>query len=236
MAKTDKPAKKGRLRQLAAAYSMTKEYDRRIGVILLGVFLVVVAIFIGLGFVLGHPILVGVFGVTFGVLVALIVFGRRAERAAYGQVEGRPGAAGAALGMLRRGWTVQQAVAFTKNQDIVHRVVGRPGIVLIGEGNPARVRNLLGVEKRKHARFAGEAPIYDIIAGDGTEDSVEVKKLARHIMKLPKNLSPGDVTELMQRLKALDASRPAAPLPRGPVPQSAKAARQMLRGKFNTPR
>jgi hypothetical protein len=236
MAKTDKPAKKGRLRQLAAAYSMTKEYDRRIGVILLGVFLVVVAIFIGLGFVLGHPILVGIFGVTFGVLVALIVFGRRAERAAYGQVEGRPGAAGAALGMLRRGWTVQQAVAFTKNQDIVHRVVGRPGIVLIGEGNPARVRNLLGVEKRKHARFAGEAPIYDIIAGDGTEDSVEVKKLARHIMKLPKNLSPGDVTELMQRLKALDASRPAAPLPRGPVPQSAKAARQMMRGKFNTPR
>jgi Domain of unknown function (DUF4191) len=236
MAKTDKPAKEGRLRQLAAAYSMTKEYDRRIGVILLSVFLVVVAVCVGLGFVLGHPILVGIFGVTFGVLVALIVFGRRAERAAYGQVEGRPGAAGAALAMLRRGWTVQQAVAFTKNQDIVHRVVGRPGIVLIGEGNPARVRNLLGVEKRKHTRFAGEAPIYDIIAGDGTEDSVEVKKLARHIMKLPKNLSPGDVTEVMQRLKALDASRPAAPLPRGPLPQSAKAARQMMRGKFNTPR
>ena len=62
MAKTDKPAKQGRFRQLAAAYSMTKEYDRRIGVILLSVFLVVVAICVGLGFVLGHPILVGIFG------------------------------------------------------------------------------------------------------------------------------------------------------------------------------
>jgi hypothetical protein len=236
MAKTDKPAKQGRFRQLAAAYSMTKQYDRHIGLILLGVFLVVLAILVGLGFVLGHPFFVGSFGVTLGVLVALIVFGRRAERAAYGQVEGRPGAAGAALGMLRRGWKVQQAVAFTKNQDLVHRVVGRPGIVLIGEGNPARVRNLLGVEKKKHARFAGDAPIYDVIAGDGTEDSVAVKKLARHIMKLPRNLAPGEVTEVIQRLKALDASRPAAPLPRGPLPQSAKAARQMMRGKFNTPR
>jgi len=236
MAKTDKPAKQGRFRQLAAAYSMTKQYDRHIGLILLGVFLVVVAILVGLGFVLGHPFFVGSFGVTLGVLVALIVFGRRAERAAYGQVEGRPGAAGAALGMLRRGWKVQQSVAFTKNQDLVHRVVGRPGIVLIGEGNPARVRNLLGVEKKKHARFAGDAPIYDVIAGDGTEDSVAVKKLARHIMKLPRNLAPGEVTEVIQRLKALDASRPAAPLPRGPLPQSAKAARQMMRGKFNTPR
>ena len=86
-----------------------------------------------------------------------IVFGRRAERAAYAQVEGQPGAAAAALGVLRRGWNVQQAVAVTKNQDLVHRVVGRPGVILVGEGNPARVRHLLGVEKKKHARVVGEA-------------------------------------------------------------------------------
>jgi Domain of unknown function (DUF4191) len=236
MAKTDKAGKQGRYRQLIAAYSMTKQYDRRIGMILLAVFLVVLAICVGLGFVLGHPFALGIFGVPLGAMLALIVFGRRAERAAYAQVEGRAGAAGAALGMLRRGWIVQQAVAFTKSQDMVHRVLGRPGIVLVGEGNPARVRNLLGVEKKKHARFAGDAPIYDIIAGDETEDSVAVNKLARHVMKLPRNLKAGDVTELMQRLKALDATRPAAPLPRGPLPQSPRAARQMMRGRYNTPR
>ena len=236
MAKTDKAGKQGRYRQLIAAYSMTKQYDRHLGMILLAVFLVVLAICIGLGFVLGHPFAAGVFGVPLGAMLALIVFGRRAERAAYAQVQGRAGAAGAALGMLRRGWIVQQAVAFTKNQDLVHRVLGRPGIVLVGEGNPARVRNLLGVEKKKHARFAGDAPIYDIIAGDETEDSVAVNKLARHVMKLPRNLKAGDVTELMQRLKALDATRPTAPVPRGPLPQSPRAARQMMRGKYNTPR
>src|SRR4029453_8994004 len=179
MAKTGKPAKQGRFRQLITAYSMTKEYDRHLGVILLSVFLVTVAIFVGIGFLLGYPVYVAVLGVPFGAMVALIVFGRRAERAAYGQVEGRAGAAGAALAMLRRGWTVQQAVAVTKNQDMVHRVVGRPGIVLVGEGNPARVRNLLGVEKKKHARVVGEVPIFDILVAEDEADGVPIKKLSK---------------------------------------------------------
>ncbi len=91
-----------------------------------------------------------------GILAALIVFGRRAEKAAYAQVEGQTGAAAGALQMLKRGWDVKPAVAFTKNQDIVHRVVGRPGIILVGEGNPTRVKNLLAAEKKKHARIGGE--------------------------------------------------------------------------------
>ena len=55
-------------------------------------------------------------------------------------MEGQPGAAAAALRMLRRGWKTDPAIAFTKQQDVVHRVVGPPGIVLIGEGNPNRLR------------------------------------------------------------------------------------------------
>ena len=228
--KSEEPAKTGKIRQIRSAYKMTKKYDSKIGLILLGVFVVVVAVLVGLGFLLGHPVMFAVFGVPMGLLVALIVFGRRAERAAYGQVEGQPGAAAAGLSMLRRGWSIQNAVAVTKNQDLVHRVVGRPGIILIGEGNPTRVRNLLAVEKKKHARFAADAPIYDIMAGEETADSIAISKLSRHIMKLPKNLKPAEVTELLQRLKALDASRPVAPIPRGPVPPNAKAARQALRG------
>ena len=119
-------------------------------------------------------------------LAGLVVFGRRAERAAYAQVEGQPGAAAAALGVLRRGWKVQQAVAVTKNQDLVHRVVGRPGVILVGEGNPARVRHLLGVEKKKHARVVGEVPIFDVLVAEDEPDGVPIKKLSKHIMKLPK--------------------------------------------------
>jgi hypothetical protein len=222
--------KEGGIRKLIAAYKITKQRDRRVG-------LVCGAWFLGVGLVIGclvgffiNPYIGIVLGIASGALAWMIVFGRRAERAAYAEVEGRPGAAGAALGILRKQWTVQQAVAITKSQDLVHRVVGRPGIVLVGEGNPTRVRNLLGVEKKKHARVAGEIPIYDIVVGDGEDDTVNVRQLARHIQKLPRNIAPADVTDVLQRLRALDAMRPQVPLPKGPMPTSAKQARAAIRG------
>ena len=124
-------------------------------------------------------------GVMTGLMVTMIVFGRRVEKAAYAQVEGQAGAAAAALQMLRRGWDVKPAIAFTKNQDVVHRVVGRPGIVLVGEGNPHRVRNLLAVERKKHARLAdaSRSPRWSRATTRGGARA----KLVRHVQKLPKN-------------------------------------------------
>ena len=86
------------------------------------------------------------------------------------------------------------------------------------------------MEKRKHARVAGEAPIYDIVTGEG-DGQVPVSKLVRHIRKLPKNITPADMTELLQRLKALDSMRQQAPIPKGPVPTSMKGARRMTQGR-----
>jgi hypothetical protein len=231
MAKKDQAADKPKRRQqIAQAYRITKKSDPRIGLILLGVFLLVGLVVGGLVGFLFDPVFGVLMGVPAGLLVTMIIFGRRAERAAYAQVEGQPGAAAAALGMLRKGWEVKAGVSFTKNQDIVHRVVGRPGIILVGEGNHNRVRNLLAVEKKKHARMVDEIPIFDVIAGEG-KDEVPVKRLPRHIMKLPRSLRPADVTDVLQRLRALDAMRPQAPLPKGPVPQTPRQARQMMRGR-----
>jgi hypothetical protein len=226
--KADKPEKTGRLRQLGAAYRLTRQNDRFIGLILLAVFLVVGGVVFAVGWWLVHWLVGLILAIPSGLLAAVIVFGRRAEKAAYAQYEGQPGAAAASLGMLRRGWDVKPAVGFTKNQDLVHRVVGRPGIVLIGEGNPNRVRNLLIAEKRKHARVAGEVPIYDIVAGDG-EDEIPLRKLARHIMKLPRNLRPAEVTDVLQRLRAVDAMRPPMPMPKGPMPTNPRVARAQAR-------
>jgi hypothetical protein len=230
-AKKDTTEKKqGTFRRLVTAFTLTREVDKRVGWICLAAFLIVGVIFGGLFWVLIHWLAGVIVGVSSGLLAALIVFGRRAEKAAYARVEGQPGAAAAALGVLRRGWQVQQAVAVTKNQDLVHRVVGRPGVILIGEGNSARVRHLLGVEKKRHARVVGDAPIYDIVAGDGPDD-VPIRKLSKHVMKLPSNIRPADVTDLLQRLKALDAMRPQIPIPKGPMPTSMKQARQSMRGR-----
>lgn len=131
--------------------------------------------------------------------------------------------------MLKRGWVVKPAVAFTKNQDVVHRVLGRPGIVLVGEGNPNRVRNLLATEVKKHARIAGEVPIISIVIGDGS-DEVRLTKLIKHVRKLPKKIKPAEMTAMVTKLRALDAMRPAAPMPHGPMPTSMKGSRKAMRG------
>ncbi|MPZ60875.1 MAG: DUF4191 family protein [Propionibacteriales bacterium] len=228
------PDKPGRIRQIRQAYKITKQADPWIGLVLLGIFLVSAFAVFAVVALLFHWLPAIILGIPSGLLPTMVVFGRRAERAAYAQVEGQPGAAAAALGTLRKGWDVKPGVAFTKNQDIVHRVIGRPGIVLVGEGNPSRVRNLLAVEKKKHARVVDEVPIYDVIAGEG-EDAVAIRKLSKHVTKLPRNLRPAEVTDVLQRIRALDAMRPQAPVPKGPMPrnpkEAARQARQAMRGR-----
>lgn len=223
MAKRDETpeSKQGRVAQVRAAYSITKEVQPRIGLMLAGIFLAVIVVFVAVGFVLKNPILWGVTGIPFAVLLTVIFFGRRVEKAAYSRLEGQLGAGANALSTLRKGWTVDPAVAVTRNQDVVHRVVGRPGIVLVAEGAPNRVGNLLANEKRKHARVAPDTPIYDVVVGDG-EGQVPLRRLSGHVMKLPRNLRPAEVTEVLNRLKALSANRSQLPIPKGPLPRNAK--------------
>lgn len=231
------PEKTGRIQQFRETYRMSKETDPRIGLWILGSFLLVG----GLGFVVFFFLLptsntligriISVVGaILFGTLAALIIFGRRAQKSAYAQMEGQPGAAAAALRMLRRGWKTDPAVAFTKQQDVVHRVVGPPGIVLIGEGNPNRLKQLMATERRKHERVAADAPIHDVICGNGPGE-VPLPKLARHVQKLGRSVKPAEMTDILNRLKALDAQRSAIPLPKGPIPTSMKGMRGNLRGR-----
>jgi hypothetical protein len=231
MAKNDAPSEKtSRLKQILSAYRMTKKSDPKIGLVLAGIFLGILAVFVIVALLTGHLLVFLPLGVAIAFLVVTIVFGRKVEKAAYSQIEGQAGAAASALQTLRRGWTVTPAVAVTKNADIVHRVVGRAGIVLVGEGQPSRVKNLLTAEAKKHTRVAGGAPVTQIIAGQG-EGEIDIRKLTKHVMKLPATLQPSEITDLLQRLKALDAVRPQVPMPKGPVPNSLKGARQAMKGR-----
>lgn len=237
MAKTPEtdPAKMSRRQQFAETYRMAKKTDPALGLWILGTFLVAAVIgFAVFWFLPGG----GVFGVViavlgallFGVLGALIVFGRRAQKAAYGQMEGQPGAAAAALRMLKRGWKTDPVIAFTKQQDVVHRVVGPPGVVLVGEGNPTRLRQLMASERRKHERVVADTPIHEVVCGNG-EGQVPLPKLARHVQKLGRSVKPAEMTDILNRLKALDANRSPVPMPKGPVPTSMKGMRQNMRGR-----
>ncbi|MGA8211276.1 MAG: DUF4191 domain-containing protein [Nocardioidaceae bacterium] len=222
----------GKLRQMAMVYKMTRKSDKRIGLVLLGVFTAAAAV----GFALFYFLVPGgwvfdlVTAVLIGVLATLIVFGRRAQRAQYASIQGQTGAAAAVLNQLKRGWKVEPGIAFNRNQDLVHRVVGPPGIVLVGEGSPHRLKSLLATERRKHERVAADTPIHEVISGD-TAGAVPIPRLVKHVTKLGRNIKPAEMTDVLQRLKALDAHRSSIPIPKGPMPTSLKGARQNMRGR-----
>ena len=239
MAKDSKPVdpeKMSRSRQFIETYRMASKSDPRLALWILGSFLLGAAVGFSVFFWLLptsgilHDVISVVGALLLGTLLAMIVFGRRAQKAAYKQMEGQPGAAAAALRMLRRGWKSDPVIAFTKQQDIVHRVVGPPGIVLVGEGNPTRLRGLMTSERRKHERVASEVPIHEVVCGNG-EGQVPLPKLARYIQKLGRSVKPAEMTDILNRLKALDANRSNIPLPKGPVPTSMKGMRQNMRGR-----
>ena len=239
MAKDPKPVdpeKMSRRAQFVETYRMARKSDPRLGLWVGGAFVLGAAIGFGVFFLIAAGSLLGLIiaivgGLLLGALLAMIVFGRRAQAAAYGQMEGQPGAAAAALRMLRgRAWKSTPAIAFTKQQDVVHRLVGPPGIVLIGEGNPNRLRQLMLTERRKHERVASEIPIHEIVCGNG-EGEVPLAKLVRHVQKLGRSVKPAEMTDILNRLKALDATRSAIPMPKGPMPTSMKGMRGQMRGR-----
>jgi hypothetical protein len=216
-----KDGKPGRLAQIRQTYQMTKQSDPRIGWILLGWFLLPVVIMVAVSVLLKNWWLLPL-GITTGLLIAAIVLGRRAERAAYAQIEGQPGAAAAVLNTLGKGWFITPAVAVTKNQDIVHRVIGRPGVILVGEGSGSRVTHALRNEKQREARFVPDVEFTEIVLGP-EEGQVPLTRLVKTVRKMDKKLTPGQVTEVRRRLEAL--TNQPVPMPKGPIPKSTRAMR-----------
>jgi hypothetical protein len=208
-----------RLRQLRTVWGQLREVDPAFqGWVLLGA-IVGILVGVGLGFFIPIWTFVAMplFGVLFGLLGALIVFNRRASKAQYTALEGQPGAAAAVLNAMRGQWFVTPAVAVNAKQDLVHRVVGRPGVVLVGEGSPQRVKGLLAKERKRLNRAVGEIPVHTIVVGD-RDGEVRLPKLQVTLNKLPRELKKTEVPKLERKLKPLDKG---IPIPKGIDPMAA---------------
>lgn len=208
-----------RFKEFRDAYAITKAVKPWIGLLLAGVIIGVVAIATAIGVVTNHPIYAGILGLLTSIIIALVIFTRIAGSAAYASIEGQIGAGASVLMAIRKGWTTTPAVAVNRNQDMVHRSVGRAGIVLTGEGSGAAVKQMIADERKKSERFAPGAPITEIIVGDAA-GQVPLKKLQKHIQKLPKKLSAHQMRELRMRLKAVGGM--SLPIPKGPMPKGVK--------------
>ncbi|MFW0787443.1 DUF4191 domain-containing protein [Gordonia sp. CPCC 206044] len=220
--KARRQASRERFKQLWQAFQMQRKEDKRLIPYMVGLFVLIVAIFVVLGLAFGSVWLLLPLGIVLGLLAAFILFGRRVQRSVYTKAEGQPGAAGWALGNMRGQWRVKQAVTGNAHLDAVHRVIGKPGVILVGEGSPSRVRSLVAQEKKKAARVVGDTPIYEIIVGND-DGQVPLSKLERHLSKLPTNIDGKRIDALEGRLSALGGRNQQGPgMPKGPIPGNAK--------------
>jgi hypothetical protein len=167
-------------------------------------------------------------GILLTVLAVMIVLNMRSNAALMTEAENQPGAAASLLEMMRGDWRVTPAVQLTTQNDFVHRVLGRPGVILVAEGAPSRVKGLLAQEKKRLNRVVGSTPIYDFIVGN-TEGEVPLRKLRMTLMKLPRNITGKEVNALETRLTALGTGRP--PMPKGPIPKNLRPPRGAMRGR-----
>ena len=119
---------------------------------------------------------------------------------------------------IRKGFSTTPAVNVSRNQDMVHRTVGRAGIILVGEGTPA-VRLLVQDEKKKVERFVPGVPVHDIYVGN-YDGAVPIRKLQKAVKKFPKKLSKAQLREVRNRLKGVGGM--AMPIPKGPMPKGVK--------------
>ena len=219
-AKVKKPS---RLKQIGEVFNMTRRHDPMVPWLMLLAFLGVVAISLIVGLLLNNWITGLIIGIPLGFLAATFILSRRAERAAFAQIENQPGASGAALSTLKRGWiTEEQPVAVNpRTQDAVFRAIGRPGVVLVSEGPSHRVKPLLEGERKKLARILPNVTIHVIESGRG-EGQTPISQVAKKMNKLDKELTKIEVSAVSKRISSLGTR---LPIPKGVDPYKARPQR-----------
>jgi hypothetical protein len=212
------PASMGRIKQIRMVAGIVRKGNPKALPLVALAGVGTAAVIILIGYFIGLIWIFIPFGILAGLLAAVVLFGRFATSAQYAAVEGQPGGAAAILQGLRGGFTTTPAIAANRNMDVVHRTVGKPGVILVGEGSPSRLPSLLAAEKKRIARIASQVPIYDFQVGDG-EGQIPIRQLNKKIMKLPRNMKGPAVADLNFRLSMLPQQMQ---MPKGPIPRSAR--------------
>ena len=212
------PEKQGQLAVLKDAFGLVRR-EKPVSYLWCGLVFVVVLVggyFGGQG--LGHPLYFGILSIPLALLAAFFTFTRFANTAAFASIAGQTGAGASVLMSIRKGFTTTPAVNVSRNQDMVHRTVGRAGIILVGEGSPA-VHTLVQDEKKKIERFVPGVPVHELYVGE-YEGAVSLRKLQKAVKKFPKKLTKPQLREVRNRLKGVGGMN--MPIPKGPMPKGVK--------------
>jgi hypothetical protein len=220
--KSDAPKKQSQLAVVKDAYKLVKKDSPLAVVWCLVIFVLVLTFGIIIGNNLGHPIYAGFITLPVAFLAAFFLFTRYANTAAFASIQGQLGAGASVLMSIKRGFVTTPAVNVNRDQDMVHRVSGKAGIVLVGEGGFG-VKSLMQDEKRKMERFLSGVPVTEVIVGENS-GQVSIKKLHKHLKKLPKKLNTAQLREVRARLRSVGGLN--LPMPKGPMPTNVRMPRR----------
>lgn len=228
------PKKRRWYHNLADAYRITKRSFPQLPLWLILATSAVVAAFGSLNYFLGaHWIFNLILCLTFAVLTPLIILGWLVKKAMYRQIDGHTGAVYGVISQIRTGWTVDtQPIAANRQQDLVWRLFGRPGVVLLAEGPKARVSELVERERKQTQKIVANVPVHVIYVGHG-EGQVPLEDVEKALRKLPKSLRRDEVPLVANRLQALTKQKLAGGVPRSvdPAKARAKVSRRAFRGR-----
>ena len=221
-AKGDAPKKQSQLAVVKDAYKLVKKDSPLAVVWCLVIFVLVLTFGVIIGNNLGHPIYAGFITLPVAFLAAFFLFTRYANTAAFASIQGQLGAGASVLMSIKRGFVTTPAVNINRDQDMVHRVSGKAGIILVGEGGFG-VKSLMQDEKRKMERFLSGVPVTEVLVGD-KPGQISIRKLHKHLKKLPKKLNTAQLREVRARLRSVGGLN--LPMPKGPMPTNVRMPRR----------
>ena len=214
--------KQSQLAVVKDAYKLVKK-DSPVAIIwCLLVFALILVFGVIIGNNLGHPIYAGFLSLPLAFLAGFFLFTRFANTAAFASIEGQVGAGASVLMSIRRGFITTPAVNVNRDQDMVHRVSSKAGIILVGEGGFG-VKSLMQDERRKMERFLSGVPVSEVVVGDN-QGQVSIRKLQKHLKKLPKKLNTVQLREVRARLRSVGGLN--LPMPKGPMPTNIRMPRR----------
>lgn len=232
---TAKPAKKpGRLKQMVEVFRYTQGIDRSTAPLMIAALLGAIALGVLVSWLVFSSPWYGIFlGLAVGVLVAMLILARKAERAAFSRIKGQQGAALAAMQSVRRGWNVTEEPVQVdpRSQKMLFRAAGRAGILLVAEDSSAVSLKLVDKERKAIRRVLQQdgVPVHVAVVGDG-EDEVALHKVPSYMMRMKRVLTKDESAQVTKRLGALQRPLRQA-IPQGVDPNKARPNRKAMRGR-----
>jgi hypothetical protein len=121
--------------------------------------------------------------------------------------------------------TNQPVAINPKTKDMVFRIVGPAGVILMGEGAKTSTKALLEDERRKVQRVASGVTVHTFYSSQDGE-GIPLVELHKKVSKLKRTLNKSEILAVQNRLAALD-TRFGLPIPKGIDPNKMRPSRRV---------